>query len=99
LYYENEKRCIDKRLISDAIQEGDRGENPGGDSDTAIIYTEGGITFKVAVDTIREEVVTAYPIKFDRMEAIKSNRWTQTQIESVEERVREDKTEMINVTR
>jgi hypothetical protein len=60
---------------------------------------EGGILFKIAVDTIKEQVVTAYPIGLNRMKAIKSNRWTQTQIKSVQERVREGKTEMINVTR
>lgn len=95
LHYENEERCIDKRLISDAIENGERGDNPRGDADTAIHYTEAGITFKVAVDTRSEKVVTAYPVEFDRMVAIKSNRWTQTQIESVRERVREGKTEMV----
>jgi sarcosine oxidase delta subunit len=93
--YENENRCISKQIISDAIQQGDRRDNPGGDADTAIYYTTCGITFKVAVDTITEEVVTAYPVKFDRMEAIKSNRWTQPQIESVQQRVREGKTKMV----
>jgi len=99
LHYECERRCIDRQLISNAIQRGDRRDNPGGDSDTAIHYMEGGILFKIAVDTIKEQVVTAYPIGLNRMKAIKSNRWTQTQIKSVQERVREGKTEMINVTR
>jgi len=95
LHYENDRRCIDKQLISDAIQEGSREPNPEGDADTAIYYTEAGVKFLIAVNTLSEVVVTAYPIEFDKMKAIKSNRWTQTQIKSVQKRVEEGKTEII----
>lgn len=95
LRYDEEKRCITKQILSDAIQEGDRRDNPNGDADTAIFYTESGITFKVLVNTISEKVVTAYPVKFKQGDAIRSNRWTQTQIRSVQERVQNGKTTLL----
>jgi len=95
LKYENDRRCIDKQVISDAVLQGKRGPNPEGDTDTAITYTEAGVTFLIVVNTYTKVVVTAYPIEFDRMEAIKSNRWTQTKIRSVQKRVKEGKTELI----
>lgn len=94
LHYDNKQRCIEREIISDAILHGERTED-NEDNVKAIIYSVCGVTFRIPVDVSNESVLTAYPVKLDEMEAIKSNRWTQTQIESLRERVRSGKTEMI----
>lgn len=95
LRYDSDKRCINKKIISEAIQYGDREDNPHGPSDTAIRYRTDGIVFLVAVDTLKRNVVTAYPIKFHKNAAHNSCRWTLNQLRSVKERVEEGKTELI----
>jgi hypothetical protein len=89
------KRCLDSRIINEACQYGERKDNPGGKSDTAIHYTKCGITFLVAVDTRQGAVVTAYPIKIDRVEAIKSCRWSGDQLRAVQVRIDRGDTKVV----
>lgn len=95
LRYHSDERCLDKSVINECILHGERRANPHGDGDTAIVHEVAGITFEVIVDATDREAVTAYPIAFSRFEAITSNRWSQTQIRSVEQRVRDGKTELV----
>lgn len=91
----SDKRCLDNQIIDEACKHGKRKNNPGGKSDTAIHYTECGITFIVAVDTKQAAVVTAYPIKIDRVEAIKSCRWTGNQLRAVQQRIDDGDTQIV----
>jgi len=90
-----DKRCLDSRIIDEACKHGQRKDNPGGKSDTAIHYSKCGITFLVAVDTKQEAVVTAYPIKINRIEAIKSCRWNGDQLRAVQQRIDDGDTEIV----
>lgn len=95
LRYRSDERCLDKSVINECILHGDRHDSSHEDGGTAAVHEIAGITFEVIIDPVNRVAVTAYPVEFSRFEAITSNRWTQTQIRSVEERVRTGKTELV----
>jgi len=95
LKYDQDTRLVDREVINEAVIYGDTVDYEDGGHEVVVTQNISGIKFRVVLNEVNEVVQSAYPTEFSRFDAVTSNRWTQTQIEGIEERIEEGKTEEV----